>query len=61
MLRSTFGRLAALLAMATGVAAIAAVLGPLIAQPLGTIAILAAVLTQRWFLVVGIQLLRLAR
>lgn len=60
MLRSTFGRLAAWLGVATGVAGVVAVLGPLISEPLGTIAILAAVLTLIWFFVVGLRLLWLA-
>ena len=61
MLRSTFGRLAAWLGVFTGVAGVVAVLGPLISEPLGTVAILAAVLTLIWFLVVGLRLRRLAR
>ena len=60
MLKSTFSRLAGWLGVVTGVAGVAAVLGPLISEPLGTIAILAAVLTLFWFLAVGLRLLRLA-
>ena len=60
MLRSTFGRLAAWLGVFTGVAGVVAVLGPLISEPLGTIAVLAAVLTLIWLFVVGLRLLRLA-
>ncbi len=60
MLRSTFGRLAAWLGVVTGVAGIVAVLGPLMSEPFGAIAILAAVLTLIWFFVVGLRLLRLA-
>ena len=60
MLRSTFGRLAGWLGVVTGVAGVVAVLGPLISEPLGTIAILAAVLTLSWFFVVGLGLLRFA-
>jgi hypothetical protein len=57
---SVFGRGAAYLGVATGVAAIVAVLGPFAYGPLETVAILTAVLTLLWFLVVGIRLLRLA-
>jgi hypothetical protein len=60
MLRSTFGRIAAYLGIATGLAGIAAVVGPVVYEPLGTIAVLAAVLTLVWFAVVGFRLLRLA-
>jgi hypothetical protein len=60
MLRSTFGRLAAWLGVATGVAGIVAVTGAFIYEPLEAVAILAAVLTLLWFLVVGLRLLRLA-
>jgi hypothetical protein len=60
MLRSSFGRVAGYLGVATGLAAIAAVLGAFIYEPVGTLAILAAVLTLIWFLVSGFRLLRLA-
>jgi hypothetical protein len=60
MLRSSFGRSAACLGVATGLAGIVAVFGPFIYEPLATVAILAAVLTLIWFFVAGIRLLRLA-
>jgi hypothetical protein len=60
MLGSSFGRIAAYLGIGTGVAGIAAVVGPVVYDPLGAIAILAAVLTLIWFAVVGYRLLRLA-
>jgi hypothetical protein len=58
MLRSAFGRAAGYLGVATGLAGIVAVVGALVYEPLGTMAILAAVLTLIWFLVVGLRLLR---
>jgi hypothetical protein len=58
MIGSVFGRGAAYLGVATGVAAVVSVLGPFAYEPLETVAILAAVLTLAWFLVVGIRLLR---
>jgi hypothetical protein len=59
MLRSVFGRAAAYLGVGTGIMAIVAVLGAFVLEPLGTLAILAAVLTLIWFFVVGLRLLRL--
>jgi hypothetical protein len=59
MLRSRFSRVGGYLGVATGVAGIVAVVGPLLSQSLETVAILAAVLTLAWFLLVGIRLLRL--
>jgi Domain of unknown function (DUF4386) len=59
MLRSTFGRTAAWLGVVTGVSGIVAVFGRFIYEPLGTVAILTAVLTLLWFLLVGLRLLRL--
>jgi len=61
MLRSSFGRVPGYLGVATGLAAIAAVLGAFVYPQLGTLAILAAVLTLIWFLASGLRLLRLAR
>ena len=60
ILRSTFGRSAAYLGVATGIAAIVSVLGPFLYAPLATVAILTAVLTLIWFFVVALRLLRLA-
>jgi hypothetical protein len=60
MLRSTMGRTAAYLGIATGLAGIAAVVGAVVYEPLGTLAVLAAVLTLVWFAIVGLRLLRLA-
>jgi hypothetical protein len=59
MLRSVLGRAAAYLGVGTGIMAIVAVLGAFVLEPLGTLAILAAVLTLIWFFVVGLRLLRL--
>jgi Domain of unknown function (DUF4386) len=61
MLRSIFGRVPASLGVATGLAGIVAVVGPFIYEPLGTLAIFAAVLTLIWFFVSGLRLLRLSR
>jgi hypothetical protein len=60
MLRSAFGRVAAYLGVAAGLAGIVAVLGPFIYEPLETIAVLTAVLTLIWFFVAALRLLRLA-
>jgi hypothetical protein len=59
LLRSTFGRVVAWLSVVTGVSGVLAVLGAFIYEPLGTVAILTAVLTLLWFLLVGLRLLRL--
>jgi Domain of unknown function (DUF4386) len=59
LLRSTFGRVVAWLGVVTGVSGVLAVLGAFIYEPLGTVAILTAVLTLLWFLLVGLRLLRL--
>jgi hypothetical protein len=59
MLRSVFSRAAAYLGVGTGIMAIVAVLGAFVLEPLGTLAILAAVLTLIWFFVVGLRLLQL--
>jgi hypothetical protein len=58
MLRSAFGRIVAWLGVLTGLSAIAAVFGGLVLNSLGTLAILAALLTTIWFFVVGIRLFR---
>jgi hypothetical protein len=59
MLRSTFGRTTAWLGVVTGVSGIVAVFGRFIYEPLGTVAILTALLTLIWFFVLGLRLLRL--
>ena len=59
--RSTFGRLAAWLAIATGILGILAVVGPLLVRGLSAMAILASLLTTIWLFVVGFRLLRMAR
>ena len=61
MLRSAFGRTTAYLGVATGLAAIVAVVGPLVSAALATVAVLAAVLTLLWFLGAGLGLVRLSR
>jgi hypothetical protein len=60
MIGSVFGKGSAYLGVGTGVAAIVAVVGPFAYEPLESIAILTAVLTLVWILVVGIRLRRLA-
>ena len=57
MLEARFGRVAGWLGVATGVLGSIAVLGGLLLEPLGTLAILTSVLTLLWVLLVGIRLL----
>jgi hypothetical protein len=61
MLQSGFDRISGYVGIATGLAAAVAVLGPLVSESLGTVAVLAATLTLVWFLTVGLRLLRLTR
>jgi hypothetical protein len=61
LLRSTFGRVVVWLGVVTGVSGVLAVLGAFIYEPLGTVAILTAVLTLLWFLLMGLRLLRLTQ
>ena len=58
MLRAGFGRPAAYVGLITGALGIAAVIGGFFIPALGTVAIVASVLTLIWFLLVGIRLTR---
>ena len=57
MLEARFGRVNGWLGVATGVLGSIAVLGGLLLEPLGALAILTSVLTLLWVLLVGIRLL----
>jgi hypothetical protein len=57
MLKGAFGKVAAYLGMASGIVGVIAVVGPLVVDTDDTAAILAAILTTVWVLLVGYKLL----
>jgi hypothetical protein len=61
MLKGAFGRIAAYLGVATGIAGIIAVVGPIFSEALDVTVVLTAVLTTVWVLAVGSRLVALAR
>jgi hypothetical protein len=61
MLRGSFGRATAWVGVLTGILGIGAVVGPLVASALGTLAILASVLTLIWVALAGYRLLGMSR
>lgn len=60
MLKGVYGRLTAWLGIATGISGIVAVVGPLLVDALGIVAVLTSVLTLVWLFLVGYRLLRLS-
>jgi hypothetical protein len=61
MLKGAFSKMAAYVALVTGILGIVSVVGPFFWRTLGTTAIITSVLTTSWIFLVGYRLLRLGQ